>query len=110
MHLTSAEIRKRHGLRARELAALIGVHHTIQTREEKEERCGQRKLRPKTLLLYWLLARAGTVSEVLDFWLYEKPKNEDQCFLLIQIGKRFKGNQYCAWEKGMRTAHPEFFH
>ncbi len=99
-------IRKRCGLLVSELAALIGSCHTSQLKVE-----ARNDHRPMTTSLYWLLQHdaVGVIRVLLDRWLYEKPKNQEQMRLLTQIAHRYKGSDLGYWLRTVRTVHPEFF-
>jgi len=107
MEIDIAAICKMSGLNQREMSALIGESHTTLSRIKV-----QKKHRPMTVALYWLLKTVPrqAVSTLLDRWLYEKPKDEQQTRLLIKIARRFKlVDEAKKWERVIRSQNPEFF-
>lgn len=103
MALDIEKICRRIGLREYQLAALLGEAHTTLVRLKKG-----REHRPVTLSLYWILAQVpeAVIPALLDRWLYEKPKNEDQARELLRIAEIFLSPQLArTWQKTFRSLY-----
>ncbi len=107
MKIDISDICKRQGLLPYEISALLGSNHSNQLRLVAIE-----EHRPMTIAFYWLLQHLPeqVIPTLLDRWLYDKPKDEEQVRLLIQIARRHKKiPRFKIWDKAIRRMHPEFF-
>jgi hypothetical protein len=107
MDIDIKAICKSRGLLSYEMSALLGSCHTTQSKVEAST-----EHRPTTIAFYWLLQHLPeqAIPTLLDRWLYDKPKNEEQLRVIVKIARRHKkSDEFRLWYRAIRTLHSEFF-
>jgi hypothetical protein len=107
MYLNVQDICRRVGLKQYELAALLGECHTSLSRLKPDS-----PHRPYTISFYWLLQHLSgeSVALLLERWIHDKPKSEEQVRLLIEVARRFlHPKRERIWQRLIRRQNPEFF-
>jgi transcriptional regulator with XRE-family HTH domain len=98
---------RRIGLKEYELAALLGTSHTTISKTKARKRH-----HPTTVGLYWILQHLSkeVIPVLLERWLHERPKTEEQVRILLQIAGRFlPPREARVWQRVVRRKYSEFF-